>query len=210
MNIRVISYYSPNYSIYAAKLAESLRRWGVLNEDVAIEPVKPFRSWHDGVSYKPYFIRQAMERFTNCDGLLWMDADAYAVRHLPLDDFRGADVAAARFQWTPGHPLEILTGTMFFSMEPSRVNMVKAFVDEWVAATARFTASDTPEQDALRGVITAWKHLVMFEPLSVEWAYIDDERVKAQYPHAVPVVKHTQASRHIRAEEHREALRSKA
>lgn len=203
MRIHVISYFSPNYAPYAGKLAESLRRWGVPDQDVTIQPVPQFRSWHHGVSWKPKFIRDALERFSYCDGLLWLDADAYAVRHVPWSDLQGADVAAAKFQWSPGHKLEILTGTMFFAVN----NRVAVMVDQWIHDTTKFSHSDTPEQDALFPLIQSWKQTVHFEPLSVEWAYIDDPKVKEQYPSAIPIFKHTQASRHIRAEEFKASRR---
>jgi hypothetical protein len=205
MNIQVISYYSPNYSLYAAKLAESLRRWGVLSTDITIQPVKAFRSWHDGVSRKPQFIYEMLEQFSNCPGVLWLDADAFAVRHVPWDVLQGADVAAAPFQWSPGHRLEILTGTMYFANNQK----VKGFVREWARLTEKQTASDTPEQDALLPLIKSAKGSVAFEALNVEWAFIDDDRVREQYPKAIPIFMHSQASRQIKAEEHRKSIAKK-
>lgn len=201
MRLHVISYFSPNYAVYAGKLAESLRRWSIPDQDVTLQPVPAFRSWHDGVSYKPLFIQQMLNQFTQCDGLLWLDADACLVRHLPLGELKGADIAASRFQWSPGHALELLTGTMFFAVN----NKVRTLVGEWVEATKRYTYSDTPEQDSLLPLINAWKHTVAFEALPIEWAFIDDDRVRKQFPKAIPIVLHSQASRHTKAEEARAA-----
>lgn len=196
MNPKVISYYSPRYSTHATHLRESCRRWDI---DAEIVPVKEFRSWHDGVCAKPRFIAQQLEVFRSYDGVLWVDADAYFVRHIPWGDLKGADVAATRFQWSPGHRLELLTGTIFFANN----SRVKALLYDWERETIKFTASDTPEQDSLVGLINNWRHSIMFEPLPIEWTWIDDQRVREQFPQAIPMIIHKQASRQIRAEEFR-------
>lgn len=195
MNVKVISYYSPRYATYANQLRESCRRWNI---DSEIVPVKEFRSWWHGVTAKPKFIAHQLELFSAYDGVLWVDADAYFVRPAPFGDIKG-DVAACRFQWSPGHRLEILTGSIFFANN----SRVKALLVDWERETAKHTASDTPEQDSLIPLLKAWKHTVVFEPLSNEWAWIDDERFESQFPQGIPIIKHQQASRKIRAEEFR-------
>lgn len=197
MRIKCISYFSPRYSSHASKLRESCHRWNV---DAEIVPLKKeFRSWWDGVAYKPKFIGQMLETYSGSyDALLWVDADAYFVRPVPWGDLVG-DVAAAKFQWTPGHRVEILTGTMLFSIN----NRVKVLAAEWERETLRLTGSDTPEQDSLIPLIKGWTHSITFTPLNIEWTWIDDERVKEQFPMAIPLIIHKQASRQIRAEEFR-------
>jgi hypothetical protein len=198
MKMQVISYFSPNYATHAAKLAESCKRWSIVPQDVTIQPVKAFKNWHQGVSFKPTFIRNTLEMLHQVDGVLWVDADGYFVRRPHFDDIKG-DVGGCRFQWSPNHKVELLTGTLFFRNN----NRVKALLDEWIKATKKYSYSDTPEQDALLEMVGAWRHTVAFEPLPIEWAYIDDPMVKEQYPQAIPVIMHSQASRQIRAEEFR-------
>jgi hypothetical protein len=198
MKVKVVSYYSPRYATHANQLRESCRRWDV---DAEIVPVKEFRSWHDGVSAKPTFIARKLDLFSAYDGVMWVDADGYFVRPVPWGDLIGADVAATKFQWTPGHREEVLTGSIFFANN----NRVKMLLQDWERETKKHTASDTPEQDALVPLLKSWKHSVMFQPLSIEWTWIDDERVKAQFPKSIPLIIHKQASRQVRAEEFRRA-----
>ena len=81
---------------------------------------------------------------------------------------------------------------------------VKTFLDQWIRATTKYSHSDTPEQDALLEMVAAFRGTgLAFEPMPIEWAFIDDERFKEQYPSAIPIIMHQQASRQIRAEEFR-------
>jgi hypothetical protein len=197
MNIKVISFFSPRYAVHANHLRESCKRWSV---DADITPVKEFQSWWHGVTAKPRFIAQQLDTFSNYDGVLWVDADAYFVRPVPWGDLVG-DVACTRFQWSPAHRLEHLTGTMFFATN----NRVRVLVSDWSKETAKLTASDTPEQDALAPLLAGWRHSISFTPLNIEWTWIDDERVKEQFPMSIPLIMHKQASRQIRAEEFRKS-----
>jgi hypothetical protein len=196
MNVKVVSYYSPNYWPHAEKLIDSCKRWGL---DYEINGVKPFASWHEGVSYKPKYLAQALSFFSHYDAILWIDADAVVVRHLPFDDYRGVDVAASKFQWSLQHKQEILTGTMLLATNV-RVQML---LDQWVKDVKNFKHSDTPEQDALVPLINSWSTSINFRALDIEWTWIDDERVKDIYPGKIPAIIHKQASRQIRAEEFR-------
>jgi hypothetical protein len=196
MRYKLVSYFSPPYAKHAAKLIDSCHRWGVDHE---VTPMKAFKNWHQGVSYKPTFIRRQLETFRNYDAILWVDADAYVVRRLPIDDLIGVDIAAAKFQWSPGHKQEILTGTMLFAVN----NTVKLFTDQWAKDTKGFSHSDTPEQDSLIPLIASWRNTVSFKPLDIEWTWIHDERVKEQFPTSIPIIVHTQASRQVKAEEFR-------
>lgn len=198
MKVKVVSYYSPRYAVYANKLLQSCLRWDV---DADITPVKEFRSWWAGVTAKPRFIAQQLRTYSAYDGVLWVDADGYFVRPVPWGDLKGADVAATRFQWSPGHRMEILTGTIFFANN----NRVQCLLEDWERETPKHTASDTPEQDSLVPLMHNWRNTVLFQPLSIEWTWIDDERVREQFPHSIPLVIHQQASRQIRAEEFRRA-----
>jgi hypothetical protein len=196
MKAKLISYFSPSYAKHATKLIDSCHRWGIDHE---VTKVQAFKNWQSGVMAKPAFIRRQMETFSNYDAVLWVDADAYVVRRLPIDDLIGADVACSRFQWTPSHKLEYLTGTMLFAIN----NATKLFVDQWVKETKAFTHSDTPEQDSLAKLIPTYKNMVGYRAMDIEWTWIHDERVKAQFPTAIPIIVHTQASRQTRAEEYR-------
>jgi len=202
MKVQIISYFSPPYSTHAAKLAESCKRWSIQPQDVTIQPVKAFKNWHQGVCYKPTFIRNTLETLNQVDGVLWIDADGYFVRRPYFDDLKG-DVGGCRFQWSPMHKLEILSGTLFFRNN----KQTKSFLDAWIKATTKYSHSDTPEQDALYETVDKWRGIIAFEPLPIEWAYIDHPALKELYPQAIPLIMHSQASRQIKAEEFRRGLR---
>ena len=195
MRYKVISYFSPEYKDHAQKLKESCSRWSL---DAEVIPVKKFKSWKRGVMAKPRFILDALETYSaNYGGILWLDADAYVVRPVPFQELEGADVAATKFRWSEGHKLEVLTGTLFFAI----TQKVKLFCEAWVLETSKREYSDTPEQDALAALLPAWSSTINFKELSIEWTYIDDDKLKELYPKAIPMIKHSQASRKIRREE---------
>lgn len=190
--IPIVSYYSPDYYDYAKRLIESLDKWGIPQTERLIEPVKPFKSWKEGVSSKPEFLRRILALFSNEPGVLWVDADAYAVAPIPFDQLLG-DFSATLFQWSQHHAMEILTGTMYLRNCPP----VHAMLDEWIRTVGNFSYSDTPEQEALKPLINQ----VIFSPLPMPWTFIDDDLVREQYPDVKPIFIHTQASRKIRREE---------
>lgn len=196
MNIKIVSFFSPNYSSHAGKLIESCKQWGVDHE---VSKVKAFRSWHDGVSAKPRFIRHSLDTHSNYDGILWIDADARVMRRLPLDDFQGVDLAVCRFQHSPSHKLEALTGTMFVANN----DRVRLLLDDWIKTTKDYKHSDTPEQDALIPLLHQYRNIVQFGKMSVEWVWIDQPTMVEQFPGSIPIIIHSQASRTVRAEEFR-------
>jgi len=189
--IKVISYYSPEYAKYAQRLTASLVRFSC---DYQVVNMPKFRSWHDGVSFKPTYIMHAMDNFTSYDGVLWLDADCYLKRALPWDELAGADIAATRFRWSPSHKNEMLTGTLYFANNQK----TRLLVEQWAGDTKKYSHSDTPEQDSLLYLVQTWGHSILFKDLGIDWTYIDDPLVKQQYPKADPIVVHTQASREVK------------
>lgn len=189
--IKVISYYSPEYTKHAQRLTSSLIKYSI---DYQCIGMPKFSSWHAGVSFKPTYIMNALDNFTNYDGVLWIDADAYLKRWIPWDELEGADVGATRFRWSPSHKNEMLTGTLYFANNAK----VRMLVEQWVGETRKYAHSDTPEQDALLNLAHTWAQTILFKDLGIDWTYIDDPLVKQQYPKANPIIVHTQASREIK------------
>lgn len=197
--IKAISYFSQDeYAAQAANLRMSCIKWSVEHE---IVPKPPFQSWKHGVRHKPQFILDTMLAMahTAFDGFLWLDADATIERKLPLDQLDGVQLGASYFQWSKGHPVELLTGTMYFSNEEK----TRIFVEEWVRNTALVPFhQETPEQTGLLATLArGWGAQILFKDLGPEWTYIDDTMVKAMYPKANPIVKHHQFSRAFKEKE---------
>jgi hypothetical protein len=192
-----VNYYSTDsYAAHAQKLKASCAKYDV---ELDQRPVKPFRSWADGVCYKPKFISDCLNFYTasTYDGILWTDADSVFVRHAPWGELEGVDIGATRFQRSPMHPNEVLTGTMYFAINEK----VKQFVDQWYRATLKFRDNFTPEQDSMIQCLQTWKGTVLFKDLGIEWCYIHDD-FQPLFPKAIPVVKHFQASREFKRQEH--------
>jgi hypothetical protein len=165
-----------------------------------LTPVPPFGSWLQGVMYKPQFILNALNEIQHLgyDGILWTDADSVFVRKVPWLELEGAQLGYTRFQWSPAHKNEILTGTMYFANDAK----VRALVEEWVKITPNFKHSDTPEQDAFAVLMGRWQGHVLLKNLSSEWATINDPEALKLYPKgSIPIVMHNQYSRTFRKQE---------
>lgn len=196
-NVRVISYYSTDaYAEQAMKLRDSAGKHSV---NLSMTPLPPFGSWFQGVMHKPQFILNALNevRFLGYDGILWTDADSVFVRRVPWTELEGVELGFTRFQWSPAHKNEILTGTMYFQNN----DRVRALVEEWVRDTPRFRQSETPEQDAFLALFDRWRGTVLTKDLGPEWCFIDDPEVHKKYPKAIPIVMHHQFSRVFRQQE---------
>lgn len=195
--IKTISYFSTDgYATQAMKLRTSAEKYSV---ELDMTPVPPFGSWIQGVMYKPQFILNALNeiRFLGYAGVLWTDADSTFVRKVPWGELEGAELGFTRFQWSPNHKQEILTGTMFFA----NTDRVRAMVEEWVKETTKYKGSDTPEQDSFLVVWERWKGQVFLKDMGCEWCFIDDPAVFKMYPKAIPIILHGQYSRVFRKEE---------
>lgn len=196
--IKAISYYSRDaYEAEAMKLRESAHKYSV---EIDMLPMPPFGSWEQGVMFKPQYIANKLLEIKGLgyDGLLWTDADSVFVRKVPWSELEGAQLGYTRFQWSPNHKNEILTGTMYFAND----DKVRVLVDEWVRMTPNFKSSFTPEQDAFAVLMDRWKGLVFVKNLSSEWATINDPEAKKLYdPKSIPIVMHNQFSRTFRKQE---------
>ena len=179
------------------RLRESAHKYSV---EIDMHPMPPFGSWAQGVMYKPQFIANKLLEIKNLgyDGILWTDADSFFVRKVPWLELEGAQLGYTRFQWSPAHKNEILTGTMYFAND----DKVRALVDEWMKATPHYEHSDTPEQDAFLMLMDRWKGHVLVKDLSSEWATINDPAALKLYPKgSIPIVVHNQHSRTFRKQE---------
>jgi len=192
--LKVVAFYTNDF--YYGKsidLSHSLNRCGVTYE---IKKVQGPQTWAEAVSYKPRFILDQMLS-SSCERILYTDVDSKLLRNLPASDLNG-DVSLVRWQRSPHHEEEALTGTLCFrnTME------VRAFILEWAEATEKYRHSFTPEQHSLKEVMATSK--LNFQFLPPEWCFIFDD-MREMYPDAQPIFEHYQASREYRSLEERKA-----
>lgn len=158
----------------------------------------PACSWLDAVTRKPTFILDCMLSASITDAFLWVDADARFRQQPDFSIFEDCDYSACLFQWTAGHPLEMLTGTLFFRNTPE----VREMVRHWIAMTETWRKAnhDTPEQIALLNVHQMYereKRGLRFKAMPPEWVFVEPE-FRTRFDGLKPVISHLQASRTLR------------
>ena len=190
---RIVTFYTPGpYADEAEGLKASASALG-LSVDARL--MTPFASWQDAVCWKPSFILDRLCELEIGEGLLWVDADA-RFRQVPdWSILEGADYGFCKFQWTKGHPIESLTGCLYFR----QLMKVHNFLADWIVATAHWQGvnRDTPEQKALLGTHNDAPRLgrkLRFRELPKTWLWIVPEFFN-MYPNEKPVIAHYQASR---------------
>lgn len=184
------------YRKQSERLEASLTKYGIPYQ---IERLDHPGSWHKAVSMKPAFIKRMLEE-TTLDGVLYLDADAEVVAHLPMSVFDGVDIGFTSFQRSSSHPPEMLTGTMFFRKSQEVID----FVSAWIERVPIWEHSQTPEQDALKQTFADLKPMLALMSMGYAWTYIHDD-FKELFPDVKPLILHYQASREYRERELREA-----
>ncbi len=146
MRVLVAAYHTPGpYAEEANRLRCSLEELAIPHVIKCVQ-FDGANQWKQAVSYKPKFVLDTLMSLpVEYQGVLYTDADSIARRPLPLEELAGCDVAWHKFQWTKGHALESLTGTIYLSRDPR----VCAFVQAWNANTPKWMGHDTPEQFSL-------------------------------------------------------------
>lgn len=192
MPIQVVAYFTAGaYAEEAARLRESLDELGM---DYRLYPLAGNHTWSSAVGWKPNFIAECLYNLpAEYAGILYTDADSVFKRIPAWEIFDPCDLAFHRFKRSPNHPLEYLTGTMYFK----RTDAVIAFVDEWVKATPAYAGTFTPEQDSLKAVFGKHKRELVYIDPGPELCWIWDDFPQI-YGKRNPVVVHYQASRKYR------------
>ena len=108
----VVSYYTKGtpYEEEVKSLRESCERFGI---ECHIEGVESKGSWEENCAYKPYFIREMMQRFRR--PLLWVDADAVFLRPLPFEECMFSDLALIRMKEDKGDRFCIYSGAVYIN-----------------------------------------------------------------------------------------------
>jgi hypothetical protein len=195
MKIQCVSYYTPDYQDDVEGLIATAAEFNI---DIAATRLDQM-SWQDAVRTKPLFINAWVEQANqngDCDGVLWVDADARFRRQPDWDTFEGVDLACSLFQWTPGHIPEMLTGTVYVRA----TDHMAEFTHLWADATKKVGAQcDTPEGVSLKLVYEQYKDAVAFYDLPIVWTWFDGPAGQKKNKGKRPIIEHLQRSRQRRS-----------
>ena len=186
---KAIAFCTPGpYEQEAARLRGSAMDCGV---DLHVQLISAC-TWTEAVMSKPAFILQMMDLFKDRP-ILYVDADA-VFRSIPPAQEAAIDFACHWFRRSPGHPIEMLTGTLWFKNTP----LVREFVALWAETTRGYAWSSTPEQESLAEAFRKYKDRLIYRDFGPEMVFIFDD-FKQIYPKAIPIIEHFQASRRLRS-----------
>ena len=177
--MKIISYYTPQYTEVANRLRESLERHRF---DFFIKSIDDQGSWDKNTHYKPIFIKECLK---NEDAVIWTDADSVLRQEPLLFHELTCDIAFHRFKGQ-----ELLSGTVFFRNTPN----TQELLDIWIEFNNRFP--DQFDQKNLDLAVNCIKNLKIYT-LPPEYVCIFDLS-RQYYGGMTPVFEHFQASREYR------------
>lgn len=197
--VRVVAFYTNDaYAREARALHESLQAYALHYQTVHVAGLV---TWAEAVMYKPRFILTCL-REMQADAVFYTDADSEFRKKPDWSIFKDVDVSWSQFKRGMHHPVEHLTGSMFFRNTPE----VRSFVEDWAQETSLpgYAARFTPEMDSLRvtwELKTAtgpevWSKRLRYLDLPSAWVCWDER--KEIDPSIDPVIWHRQASRRHR------------
>lgn len=170
-----VSFYTPPYAAEAEGLIQSLGRWNLNHEIVA---VADRGSWVKNCAYKASFIRDMMLKH-ECRPLVWLDADARVMRRPDLFDSLTCDLACHYRDGT-----ELLSGTLYIG--PTARDLVR----QWEQACLEHP--NEWDQRVLAGVIERERRWKIIN-LPADYTAIFDAGMSLD-----PVILHRQASRRLK------------
>jgi len=125
-NFLAISYYTPEYEMFAVRLKANLDRIKVPN-DIRQKPSRG--SWQSNCAYKPQYIED-MRAEHKATPLLWIDADATLTKfpeHInDLASNPDLDISVRTSNTDPPHPWNrIMSGTVYFGITKRSAYLLK-------------------------------------------------------------------------------------
>lgn len=150
-----------------------------------VKPIDNLGDWQKNTHYKASFIKEMLENTTK--DIIFVDCDAKFLVYPELFDTINCDLAAyiwKRSMRAENDRLELLSGTMYFSNNPT----VHDFINKWIHALRQ---------------TKVWEQKVLWETLKKEGSQLNFVELPPQYckifdlHHKVanPVVEHYQKSR---------------
>jgi hypothetical protein len=164
------------------------------NLDYYIEEVPNQGNWYKNSAYKAKFIVDVMNKFSNYNNYILLDADARIEKYPKLFDKipEEYDIALHYLSWEKiygykGNPMkELLTGTMLLRDKPR----IRELCKEWYNKAYK---SNSWEQKILSNIINGYNLNIYFLP----YEYIGIATTPRGKPHIEcdPVISHHQVSR---------------
>ncbi|CAB4168093.1 Nucleotide-diphospho-sugar transferase [uncultured Caudovirales phage] len=194
--MKIVSYYTPLYSMVAANLVKSLVKLGNIEYEVEERP--QLGSWARNTQYKANFILEKLEQNTS---VVWTDADSMLYSYPSLFDTIDCDVAFFFFrddkwklpitsklsQAVADRDGYLQSGTMYFNNTPKTIELL----NKWI----KLNEEDNTQWDqhTLQMALGEIKDINICN-LPPEYAWIDG--VSREYFGDIkPVFEHFQASR---------------
>ena len=183
---KVISYYTPKYRLTVEPLLQSLIQYEMPYE---VTEVPDKGNWTENTYYKPYYIREQLDRH-DCD-LIWLDADAELVAYPEYFDIIKEDLGiyVRRRSQLYG---EVVSSVIYLK----NCKEVKELVDWWIKSEEKDTMRGHLEQYHLeRAVLEHFFHrgTVTLFYFPDRYAVIDGITTSKE-----PVICQHQASRQFR------------
>jgi hypothetical protein len=172
-----VSYYTPNYQPYAARLENSLKKFNLC---YCIEPVVDTGVWDINTKNKPKLIKKFLSRHQKA---IWTDADSKVLKYPALFESISCDIGFHQFQ-----NKELLSGTVIFCNTPK----AHEILDRW--QELNFSKNSLGwDQTNLQHIVETDSTIDVYH-LPPEYCCIFD-RSKEFYQGLDPVTEHYQASR---------------
>lgn len=193
------SFYTPDYTVYAERLIESLDGANINMSDRCVRLVKSQGTWVKNCAMKAEYLWQMLDQYQR--PLVWVDADAVVRKYSSFFSTLIGSVIdiAAHMPDRSRHPLcnsKLCSGTLFINNTPAAQDVLM----DWITTcTEREHALD---QDVLHEVLFDTAHTsardtqVRFANLPCELCAIFD--LMKDIPQESRVIEHFQASRKMR------------
>jgi hypothetical protein len=187
MSFVVVGYFTTDtlYEQEAARMIKSLRQHEI---PYYIEPVENLGDWFKNTQFKPFFLRQMVDRFKP-KSLVYIDVDAEFLAYPALFDeldarpdvHIGVHLLDHAKRGRPHARFEMLSGTIFLKND----DVVRDILDRWIGECT--DAGALWDQVALAQVLKGLPYYVLPEEYCTIFDYMNDV--------VNPVIRHYQASR---------------
>lgn len=190
----IVSFFTPNYTLYAQTMKKSVERYGF---ETDIVPINTRGQWIDNMYYRAEFIMYMLKKHRR--DVVWMDCDAIMNRYPDIfDDFK-SDLGVYYHEWSPSqfYPngfRELCGGTMYFSYQPAVLGLVNRWM-ELNNTLPRYPRTQIVLQKAVDQMLRNSPSLKIKE-LPPEYVFVNRFMLLSD-----PVITHGQASTEFRRPE---------
>ena len=183
---QVVSFYTVGngYDAYAARLVESLERFGVAYR---VEAIEAKGTWEGVCALKARFLLETWKR--SQVPIVWLDADAVVEQAPGLFGGIDADFGVHRWTWEQGledFGYEMCSGTLYFG----KTELARRLLEQWAIRCA--ADPDTWDQVHLE---SAWCDVSAVSPLRTVWLPREYLQIDGALEIRPAVVRHLRASR---------------